>query len=85
VPDAELDLDYVAEGPRAMASNGSPRVALSNSFGFGGHNVVLVFAAAASGQHRAGAGECAARERADGRAPLERAGEEPLAPGVFPF
>jgi 3-oxoacyl-[acyl-carrier-protein] synthase II len=45
VPDEDLDLDYVACGPRPIGPNGSPRVAISNSFGFGGHNVVLVFKA----------------------------------------
>jgi 3-oxoacyl-[acyl-carrier-protein] synthase II len=42
-----LDLDYVPDGPRPLGSgngngNGHVRlVALSNSFGFGGHNAVL--------------------------------------------
>ncbi len=40
-PDEGLDLDYVPEGPRPLSTNGHPPVALSNSFGFGGHNVVL--------------------------------------------
>ena len=44
--DPELDLDYVPDGPRPLAANGNghgsrPLVALSNSFGFGGHNAVL--------------------------------------------
>jgi 3-oxoacyl-[acyl-carrier-protein] synthase II len=43
IPDEALDLDYVALGPRPIATNGSRRVVISNSFGFGGHNVVLVF------------------------------------------
>ncbi|MBU8933661.1 MAG: beta-ketoacyl-ACP synthase II [candidate division Zixibacteria bacterium] len=37
-PDPECDLDYVAEGNRQV----DVRYALSNSFGFGGHNVSLV-------------------------------------------
>jgi 3-oxoacyl-[acyl-carrier-protein] synthase II len=41
-----LDLDYVPDGPRPLRvrQNGSgpkPSVAISNSFGFGGHNAVL--------------------------------------------
>jgi 3-oxoacyl-[acyl-carrier-protein] synthase II len=38
-PDEECDLDYVANKSRPMAID----VATSNSFGFGGHNVTLVF------------------------------------------
>jgi 3-oxoacyl-[acyl-carrier-protein] synthase II len=41
-PDPELDLDYVPDRPREMSTNGHAPVAISNSFGFGGHNVVLV-------------------------------------------
>jgi 3-oxoacyl-[acyl-carrier-protein] synthase II len=42
VPDPELDLDYVPGESRALIpSNGHPPLALSNSFAFGGHNVVL--------------------------------------------
>jgi len=42
----DLDLDYVPDGPRPLRlrQNGSgpkPSVAISNSFGFGGHNAVL--------------------------------------------
>ena len=37
-PDPECDLDYVVEGNRNCEIN----IALSNSFGFGGHNVTLV-------------------------------------------
>jgi len=39
VPDPECDLDYVTEGTRETAVN----AALSNSNGFGGHNVSLCF------------------------------------------
>jgi len=48
--DPELDLDYVPSEARALErrSNGAgtkPLVAISNSFGFGGHNAVLCVAA----------------------------------------
>lgn len=37
-PDPECDLDYIPEGPRDL----DVRAALTNSFGFGGHNATLV-------------------------------------------
>jgi 3-oxoacyl-[acyl-carrier-protein] synthase II len=45
-PDEDLDLDYVPDRPRELVSRGSNGhagrlVALSNAFGFGGHNAVL--------------------------------------------
>ncbi len=40
--DPQCDLDYVTEGPRAMDRGRPIRTAISNSFGFGGNNAVLV-------------------------------------------
>ena len=50
--DPDLDLDYVPDGPRPLAANGNghnghkPLIAISNSFGFGGHNAVLCLGSA---------------------------------------
>jgi 3-oxoacyl-[acyl-carrier-protein] synthase II len=41
-----MDLDYVPGKSHPLDVNGGPAVALSNAFGFGGHNVVLCLEAA---------------------------------------
>jgi 3-oxoacyl-[acyl-carrier-protein] synthase II len=41
-PDPQCDLDYVTEGARAVPRTRPLRTAISNSFGFGGNNAVLV-------------------------------------------
>ena len=39
--DPDLDLNYVPGGAQELERSGDGRVAISNSFGFGGHNAVL--------------------------------------------
>jgi 3-oxoacyl-[acyl-carrier-protein] synthase II len=41
-PDPQCDLDYVTEGARRVGRSTPLRTAISNSFGFGGNNAVLV-------------------------------------------
>jgi 3-oxoacyl-[acyl-carrier-protein] synthase II len=43
--EAGLDLDYVPGSSKPIRNGDGPLVAVSNSFGFGGHNAVLVIAA----------------------------------------
>jgi 3-oxoacyl-[acyl-carrier-protein] synthase II len=45
--DEGMDLDYVPGEARRLERNGRPLTALSNSFGFGGHNAVLCLEAPA--------------------------------------
>jgi 3-oxoacyl-[acyl-carrier-protein] synthase II len=45
-PDPELDLDFVPLKARSLEPRNGAPIALSNSFGFGGHNVVLCLEAA---------------------------------------
>ena len=40
--DPQCDLDYITEGARQMGGSRRVRTAMSNSFGFGGNNAVLV-------------------------------------------
>jgi 3-oxoacyl-[acyl-carrier-protein] synthase II len=42
-PEEGLDLDYVPGSPKPIENGDGPLVAISNSFGFGGHNAVLCF------------------------------------------
>jgi 3-oxoacyl-[acyl-carrier-protein] synthase II len=46
VRDPELDLDYVEGSSRPLNADHEQAIALSNSFGFGGHNAVLCLEAA---------------------------------------
>jgi 3-oxoacyl-[acyl-carrier-protein] synthase II len=56
-PEAGLDLNYVGAGPQHLpAGQGTRVLALSNTFGFGGHNVVLVFERYASSHDVTGGG-----------------------------
>jgi 3-oxoacyl-[acyl-carrier-protein] synthase II len=45
-PDEGLDLDYVPGSAKPLNIDGQPAIALSSSFGFGGHNAVLCLEAA---------------------------------------
>jgi 3-oxoacyl-[acyl-carrier-protein] synthase II len=47
LPEEGLDLDYVPGEARPLDARRDAPLALSNSFGFGGHNVVLALEAAA--------------------------------------
>jgi 3-oxoacyl-[acyl-carrier-protein] synthase II len=49
-----MDLDYVPQA-RALPRNGKPAIALSNAFGFGGHNVVVCLAVPADPETAAAA------------------------------
>jgi 3-oxoacyl-[acyl-carrier-protein] synthase II len=44
-PEEGLDLDYVPGSAKPIENGDGPLVAISNSFGFGGHNAVLALAA----------------------------------------
>lgn len=45
-PDEGLDLDYVPHQAKPLNIDGKPAIAISSSFGFGGHNAVLALEAA---------------------------------------
>jgi 3-oxoacyl-[acyl-carrier-protein] synthase II len=45
-PSEGLDLDYVPHSAKPLNIDGKPAIALSSSFGFGGHNAVLCLEAA---------------------------------------
>ena len=40
-PGEGLDLDYVPDSAKPLNIDGKPAIAISSSFGFGGHNAVL--------------------------------------------
>jgi 3-oxoacyl-[acyl-carrier-protein] synthase II len=44
--DPAITLDVVGKDPRALPSGSGGRAAMSNAFGFGGHNVALIFRSA---------------------------------------
>jgi 3-oxoacyl-[acyl-carrier-protein] synthase II len=44
--DEDMDLDYVPNARPLQMANGRPPIAISNSFGFGGHNATLCLQAA---------------------------------------
>ncbi len=44
-PEEGLDLDYVPNEAKPLDIDGKPALAISNAFGFGGHNVVLALEA----------------------------------------
>ena len=46
-PGEGLDLDYVPGSAKPLNLDGKPAIAISSSFGFGGHNAVLVLAGTA--------------------------------------
>jgi 3-oxoacyl-[acyl-carrier-protein] synthase II len=45
-PGEGLDLDYVPGSAKPLKIDGKPAIAISSSFGFGGHNAVLCLEAA---------------------------------------
>ena len=45
-PEEGLDLDYVPGKARPLEIDGRRAIAMSNAFGFGGHNAVLLLEAA---------------------------------------
>ena len=45
-PGEGLDLDYVPGSAKPLNIDGKPAIAISSSFGFGGHNAVVCLEAA---------------------------------------